>query len=97
MKFRSLALLLLLGLCVSRVQAQTMSSAEIPLQRAQIAPGALTGERTVVQPGNNLWQIARRSYGKGTQYSVIYDANRAQIRDPDLIYPGQVFVIPPDR
>jgi nucleoid-associated protein YgaU len=71
--------------------------AETPLQRAPIELGTLAGERTVVQPGNNLWQIARRSYGKGTQYSVIYDANRMQIRDPDLIYPGQIFVIPPDR
>lgn len=47
-----------------------------------------------VQPGNNLWRIARRSYGSGVRYSVIYEANREQIRDPSLIYPGQVFVVP---
>jgi nucleoid-associated protein YgaU len=49
----------------------------------------------IVQPGNSLWRIARRTYGDGLRYTVIYEANRAQIRDPDLIYPGQVFALPP--
>jgi nucleoid-associated protein YgaU len=48
----------------------------------------------VVQPGNSLWRIARRIYGGGLQYVVIYEANRDQIVDPDLIYPGQIFVMP---
>ncbi len=47
-----------------------------------------------VQPGNSLWRIARRSYGSGLLYVQIFEANRAQIRDPDLIYPGQVFTLP---
>ena len=46
--------------------------------------------------GDNLWQISRRTYGDGKRYTVIYDANRDQIRDPDLIYPGQIFVMPKD-
>jgi nucleoid-associated protein YgaU len=54
-------------------------------------------DRAVVEPGNSLWRLAIRRYGHGTEYGVIYRANRAQIRDPDLIYPGQVFVIPPER
>jgi nucleoid-associated protein YgaU len=49
----------------------------------------------IVQPGNSLWRIARRTYGEGLRYTVIYEANRPQIRNPDLIYPGQVFAIPP--
>jgi nucleoid-associated protein YgaU len=49
----------------------------------------------IVQPGNSLWRIARRTYGEGLRYTVIYEANRLHIRDPDLIYPGQVFAIPP--
>jgi nucleoid-associated protein YgaU len=49
----------------------------------------------IVQPGNSLWRIARRTYGEGLRYTVIYEANRGEIRDPDLIYPGQVFAIPP--
>ena len=48
----------------------------------------------VVQPGNNLWNIARVLYGRGVRYTTIYEANREQIRDPDLIYPGQVFKAP---
>lgn len=47
-----------------------------------------------VQPGNSLWRLARRTYGSGIRYSVIYEANREQIRNPDLIYPGQVFFVP---
>ena len=49
----------------------------------------------VIRPGNSLWHIARRTYGRGTAYTLVYAANRDQIRDPDLIYPGQVFVLPP--
>lgn len=48
----------------------------------------------IVQPGNSLWRIARRTYGEGVRYTTIFQANREQIRDPDLIYPGQVFSIP---
>ena len=48
----------------------------------------------MVQPGNNLWNISRVLYGRGIRYTVIYQANRDQIRDPDLIYPGQVFKAP---
>lgn len=47
-----------------------------------------------VQPGNTLWHISRERYGQGERYVVIYNANRSQIRDPDLIYPGQIFTLP---
>jgi nucleoid-associated protein YgaU len=45
--------------------------------------------------GDSLWRISRTIYGHGIRYTVIYAANQDQIRDPDLIYPDQVFVIPP--
>jgi nucleoid-associated protein YgaU len=45
-------------------------------------------------PGNSLWRLARRSYGRGIRYVEIYQANRSQIRDPNLIYPGQVLAVP---
>ncbi|MEM6665962.1 MAG: LysM peptidoglycan-binding domain-containing protein [Pseudomonadota bacterium] len=51
-------------------------------------------ERLIVRQGDNLWTIARELYGRGVRFTTIYDANRTQIRDPDLIYPGQVFEIP---
>jgi len=47
-----------------------------------------------VQPGSTLWAISRRNYGEGIMYVRIYEANRDRIRDPDLIYPGQVFTVP---
>ncbi|MEG9526249.1 MAG: LysM peptidoglycan-binding domain-containing protein [Hyphomicrobiales bacterium] len=47
--------------------------------------------------GDNLWRISQRTYGRGERYTVIYDANQNQIRDPDLIYPGQIFVLPTDK
>ena len=48
----------------------------------------------IIQPGNNLWRIASRVYGSGLRYTEIYQANADQIRDPNLIYPGQVFGLP---
>ena len=50
--------------------------------------------RLVVVRGDNLWNIARAHYGAGLHHTVIYGANKEQIRDPDLIYPGQVFSLP---
>jgi len=47
-----------------------------------------------VQTGNTLWGISRRAYGEGTLYVRVFEANRTRIRDPDLIYPGQVFTVP---
>jgi nucleoid-associated protein YgaU len=44
--------------------------------------------------GDSLWNIARAHYGTGFQHTLIYGANKDQIRDPDLIYPGQVFSLP---
>ena len=68
---------------------------EIPFARAEPPrDAAAASERVVVQPGNSLWRIARRVYGAGVRYTVIYQANRDMIRDPDLIYPGQIFVLP---
>ncbi|MGY3725023.1 LysM domain-containing protein [Granulicatella balaenopterae] len=48
---------------------------------------------TVVR-GDTLWAIAQRNYGSGSQYPKIFNANRDKIKDPNLIYPGQVLTIP---
>jgi nucleoid-associated protein YgaU len=69
------------------------SRVELPFQRAFL-PTALGKGQVVVQPGENLWRIARSVYGQGVRYVVIYRANRDQIRDPKLIYPGQAFAVP---
>jgi nucleoid-associated protein YgaU len=49
---------------------------------------------TTVSRGDSLWRLSHNTYGAGTRYAVIYKANREQIRNPNLIYPGQIFVIP---
>jgi nucleoid-associated protein YgaU len=48
----------------------------------------------IIRKGDNLWRISRRLYGDGVRYTTIYQANQDQIRNPDLIYPGQVFLTP---
>jgi nucleoid-associated protein YgaU len=47
-----------------------------------------------IQPGYTLWAVAKTRYGDGVRYVQIYEANRDNIKDPDLIYPGQVFDLP---
>jgi nucleoid-associated protein YgaU len=47
-----------------------------------------------VVPGHTLWALSQNYYGDPTRYPVIYEANRSQIHNPNLIYPGQVFVVP---
>ena len=66
----------------------------VPFQRAAGALPSAADGLVIVQPGNSLWRIAKRSYGAGVRYAEIYGANRGQIADPDLIYPGQVFELP---
>ena len=68
---------------------------EMPFDRApRAARRPATIGRLHVVRGDNLWNIARAHYGEGWRYTVIFDANKEQIRDPDLIYPGPVFSLP---
>jgi nucleoid-associated protein YgaU len=48
----------------------------------------------VVNRGDSLWRISRITYGDGARYAVVYKANRELIRNPNRIYPGQIFVLP---
>jgi hypothetical protein len=74
-------------------ESTVISRVEVPFQRRPPTPGMDPGAITVVR-GNSLWRIARRLYGEGVLFTLIYEANRDQIKDPDLIYPGQVFALP---
>ena len=67
---------------------------ELPFARSEHMAEAVTGNSVIVQPGNSLWRIARRRYGSGPEFTIIFEANKDQIRDPDMIYPGQVFTLP---
>lgn len=73
---------------------KVMARVETPFSRAALVAALPNETSVIVQPGNSLWRIARRVYGQGVRYSVIYRANQDQIGDPDLIYPGQIFIVP---
>ena len=84
------------GEVVSRIETPFRREARSELAAAMAEaqrPGQTIAVRTV-QPGNTLWAIARDRYGQGMMYVQVFEMNRARIRDPDLIYPGQVFVLP---
>jgi hypothetical protein len=72
-----------------------VSRLELPFARLAVA--AVAGDNTRrlhVVRGDNLWNIARAHYGEGWRHTMIFEANKDQIRNPDLIYPGQVFSLP---
>jgi len=73
---------------------KVISRISMPFSRANPQTDMPPEPFVVVQPGNSLWRLASRTYGTGLQFTTIYEANRDQIKDPDLIYPGQVFAIP---
>ena len=73
---------------------KVVSRVSMPFSRADPEADLPPEPFVVVQPGNSLWRLATRTYGSGFQYTTIYEANLDQIKDPDLIYPGQVFAIP---
>ncbi|MDY0870475.1 LysM peptidoglycan-binding domain-containing protein [Dongia rigui] len=81
---------------VDQVDANNKVTARIaqPIEQPDFAALTPGDAQIVVQPGNSLWRLARRTYGEGLQYSVIYEANKDRVRDPDLIYPGQVLTLP---
>ena len=74
-------------------KGKVLARVEMPVA-AQGELKAASDTAVVVSAGNSLWRIARRIYGSGEAYTIIYKANKDKIRDPDLIYPGQVFQLP---
>ena len=73
----------------------TTARLELPFIRAQPFTELPEGTTIIVQPGNSLWRISRRIFGRGIRYLEIYLANADQIREPDLIFPGQIFGLAP--
>jgi hypothetical protein len=73
---------------------QVISRLETPFSMASFERPRTGEGLVIVQPGNSLWRIARRLYGQGIRYTMIFGANQDQIRNPALIYPGQIFVVP---
>jgi len=69
-------------------------SAQDDVRDADGTPAPPRMSVVTVQPGSTLWAISRKAYGEGILYVRVFEANRDRIRDPDLIYPGQVFELP---
>ncbi|MFN4153544.1 MAG: LysM peptidoglycan-binding domain-containing protein [Paracoccaceae bacterium] len=72
----------------------TLAPAPVMADAPAVSPSPPPPVTVTVQPGFTLWGIARETFGEGVMYVQVYEANRDKIRDPDLIYPGQVFTIP---
>jgi hypothetical protein len=77
----------------SATPAIAAAQPEPPQQRSADAVVAEVRTAKIV-PGDNLWDLSQHFYGWGPHYRTIYEANAAQIRDPALIYPAQIFVVP---
>ena len=93
-------------------RTESGSSRSAPLERllASVAPSSSSRpaaadlanpivasiDTAQVRRGDSLWRISRTTYGSGRRYTVIFTANDAQIRNPNLIYPGQILVLPSD-
>ena len=83
---------------------QLISRAETPFLRESVESIRALGSEAAtdiapvslitVQPGNTLWGIARQKYGRGVLFVRVFEANTDRIRNPDLIYPGQIFSVP---
>lgn len=71
------------GVVVSRVES--------PFKRE--IPDETSGNVTI-QPGFTLWELAEAKYGDGSQYIQIFEANSDLIKDPNMIFPGQIFALP---
>jgi hypothetical protein len=68
---------------------------ELPFERVVVAPVSSTdGRRLHIVRGDNLWNIAQAHYGAGWRHTVIFAANKDQVKNPDLIYPGQILSLP---
>ena len=73
---------------------KVLARISMPFSRAAPLTTMAAGTYVIVQPGNSLWRIARRTYGTGFAYTVIFKANLGQIKDADMIFPGQIFSLP---
>ena len=76
------------------LSGKVLSRISMPFSRAEPINEIPSEPFVIVQPGNSLWRIARKTSGSGFGFTTIYEANKEQIKDPDLIFPGQVFVLP---
>ena len=73
------------------IKITTSSKATVSKTRASSKKTAKTYK---VKRGDCLWNIAKKQLGKGSRWREIYNLNKSKIKNPNLIYPGQVFILP---
>ena len=78
---------------LARAPADTTVASASPADVLTTAPAQAGGSRVIAR-GDSLWALSRLAYGDGARYAVIFKANRDKISNPNLIYPGQTFVMP---
>ena len=89
------------GTVVSRLETplkrepiESLQAETVPVEAAQDDEASPVIASVTVQEGDTLWAISRERFGDGMLFVRLFEANKGAIRDPDLIYPGQVFTIP---
>lgn len=79
---------------VTVTKSATESKPTVKQETKRETTSKKTAKTYTVKSGDCLWNIAKKLYGDGAQYTKIYNANKDKIKNPNLIYPGQVFTIP---
>lgn len=88
---------------VASIEAKVDVPAPMPAPEAKVetaattseaVPEIVTGSSVIIRKGDSLWRVSRRKYGQGIRYTTIFEANREQIQNPHLIFPGQILDIP---
>lgn len=72
----------------------TVMKEQTPQETQPSNPAVTQGKTYTVKSGDSLWKIAKQFYGNGAAYTKIANANSDKIKNPNLIYPGQIFNIP---
>ena len=76
---------------------EVVARAAVPFAVEDLTPAELADAKVgnvIIRKNDNLWTIAQRLYGDGRRYTSIYQQNKGQIKNPELIFPGQIFVVP---
>jgi LysM repeat protein len=81
------------GTKVVKVVSENKASVE-PVRETTNSPAPKKEATYTVKSGDCLWNIAKKYYGDGSKYKLIYEANKDKVQNPNLIYPNQVLTIP---
>ena len=76
---------------------KVLKKIELPFMRVKIPEGMLPEDYVIIKPGDMLWSISYRIYGNPFKYVEIFNENKDQISNPDLIFPGQIFTLPKEN